>query len=266
LTAPTEASGTWIRRFHPLDDPVCRLVCLPHAGASAIAFYPLSRGLAERHGIEALVVQYPGRLDRGAEPCCEDVAAMAHAVAGELPEWTDRPLAVLGHSMGATVGFELARLMEAGPRAPFRLIVSGQRSPDLQSRAPVSAVASEELVWELARLGGTSAALLSDPELLRMVLPPLRGDYLALSRYRSHPEPLLNCPITALVGEQDPAVPVAALSGWARTTRGPFGTRVFHGGHFYLETRREQFLDEVAGRLEGDLADLIDSESSSANL
>src|ERR1700712_4687720 len=116
---------TWIRRFHESPGASARLVCFPHAGGAATYFYPLSRTLAP--SIEALAVQYPGRQDRRAEPCVDDIHELADLVAPALLEWADRPLALFGHSMGATLAFEVAgRLEKAGVR-PAGLFVSGRR-------------------------------------------------------------------------------------------------------------------------------------------
>jgi surfactin synthase thioesterase subunit len=247
---PQGATDGWLRRFHAVPDPVARLVCCPHAGGSASAFFPLSAELAARARVEVLAVQYPGRQDRRDQPAGHGIGAMARRIAAELSAWSDLPLSVFGHSMGATVGYELARLLDTTrPPGPVQLIVSGQRSPDLQSSRPVAEMDDETLVRELTQLGGTSPALLRDPDVLEMFLPPLRDDYAALRAYRHVPGPRLSCPLTALVGVADPKVAVAEADGWADVSDGPFELRVFEGGHFYLDTFREEFFDTITALL-----------------
>lgn len=92
----------WVRRYHPAPDAPTRLLCLPHAGGSASYYFPASRTLSPR--IEVLAVQYPGRQDRRTEPCVESIDELADKVVDTVKGWTDRPLAVFGHSMGATLG------------------------------------------------------------------------------------------------------------------------------------------------------------------
>ncbi|MDO0929808.1 alpha/beta fold hydrolase [Streptomyces sp. TG1A-8] len=243
-------NDSWLRCFHTVPDPVARLVCCPHAGGSASTFFPLSRELADRSRVEVVAVQYPGRQDRREAPMELGIRAMAARIAEELSAWADRPLSVFGHSMGATVGYELARVLKAtASPGPDQVIVSGQRSPELQSSRPVAELDDDALVRELALLGGTSPELLDDSDVLQMFLPPLRADYAALRAYRHRPEPRLSCPVTALVGASDPKVTVEEAAGWSDVTHGPFDLRIFEGGHFYLDTRREEFTDTVTGLL-----------------
>ncbi len=247
MNLPTDS---WLRRFHPVPDPVARLVCCPHAGGSASSYFTLSKDLAERARVEVVAVQYTGRQDRRTVPAEPDIQSIAARIAEELSGWADRPLSVFGHSMGATIGYELARLLQASDvPGPVRVIVSGQRSPALQSSDPVAARDEEALVRELSERVGGSPELLGDPDVLAMVLAPLRADYAALHAYRHRPGPLLSCPVTALVGASDPQVGADQAAGWSEVTTGPFDLRVLQGGHFYLETSPEEFTDAVVGLL-----------------
>ena len=127
-------SADWIRRYHPAPDAAARMLCLPHAGGSASFFFPMSRDLTPR--VEVLAVQYPGRQDRYQEPCLTSVDDFADQIGAALAdlEWADgadgeRPLALFGHSLGASVAFELTRRLEAAGRKPAVLFVSGRRAP-----------------------------------------------------------------------------------------------------------------------------------------
>src|SRR5206468_2641818 len=87
----------------------CRapLVCFPPASGSASYFFPVSKALAKT--ADVLASQYPGRQDRRTERCIDNVAELAASVTGVLQPWLDRPTVLFGHSLGATVGFEVAR-------------------------------------------------------------------------------------------------------------------------------------------------------------
>ncbi|MDT8911866.1 alpha/beta fold hydrolase [Amycolatopsis sp. PS_44_ISF1] len=245
-----ETSSRWIRRFHRAGDASVRLVCLPHAGGSATAYFPFSRAAAAA-GLDAdvLAVQYPGRQDRRAEPCHETVATLADAIADDLGPRSDRPLALFGHSMGATVGYEVARRLQARGTPLLGLFASACRAPSQQRIEYVHQRDDEGLIAALKELSGTNTAVLGDDELVRMVLPAVRGDYTAVETYRHEAGPELRCPIQVLVGDDDPVTSLAEADAWHRHTTAGCAVEVFPGGHFYLTDGWERVLDTVTGRL-----------------
>ncbi|MFI7663107.1 thioesterase II family protein [Micromonospora parva] len=236
----------WIRSFHPAPG-ACRLLCLPHAGGSSSFFFPLSAALAAEVNMQA--VQYPGRQDRRKEPPLTSIDALADALFRALDLDDDSPLALFGHSMGAVVGFELARRLEAEGRPPVAFFASGRRSPLLPSAEAVHKLGDAGLLAELRRLNGTELALLNDEEILQMIIPSLRADFTAVETYRPAAAPPLTCPVIAMVGDADPRVTVAEAGAWSETTDGRFELLVHPGGHFYLATRKEAVTAQILDRL-----------------
>ncbi|MER6254506.1 alpha/beta fold hydrolase [Streptomyces sp. NPDC001584] len=233
-----------MRRFHPAPDAQFRLVCFPHAGGSATFYFPVAQALAP--GLDVLAVQYPGRQDRRAETCLDDIYELADQVTEALLPWTDRPLALFGHSMGATVAYEVARNLERRGVAPLGLLASGRRAPSCRRDEYVHQRDDEGLVAALKELSGTDAAVLGDEELLRMVLPAVRGDYKAVETYRHREGTRLGCPVTVLVGDSDPVTSLEEAAAWAEHTTGPCEVEVFaDGGHFYLNSQAKEVLKVV---------------------
>ncbi|HEY0699854.1 MAG TPA: alpha/beta fold hydrolase [Micromonospora sp.] len=228
----TNQSDLWIRRLHPELRSGPRLVCFPHAGGSATFFQPLAR---HAPSLDVVGVQYPGRQDRRAEPCLDDIAALADQVSAGLAPWTDRPLVFFGHSMGAVVGYEVARRFQRERTGvPIGLVASGRCAPSIQCGGDVHTRDDRGVVAEIRRLSGTAASLLDDDEIVQMILPATRADYKAVETYRHGPGPRLTCPITAMTGDADPRVTIDEARAWADHTSGPFDLRKFPGGHFYL--------------------------------
>jgi pyochelin biosynthetic protein PchC len=232
-TSPTD-TGLWLRRFGPVRpaDPARPVVvCLPHAGGSAGYFRPLAAQLSQA---DLLAVMYPGRLDRLPEPPAADLHDLAARITGVLGELGDRPLVLFGHSMGAVVAFETARLLTRAGTPPARLFISGRRSP-CQDGVDISPDHTDAgLIRELKALDGTSAALFDDPDVLAMIMPAVRADFRAVAGYRFRDDEPLACPVTALTGDRDPRASVDGVRAWGRHTTGPFELRVLPGGHFFL--------------------------------
>lgn len=223
----------WVRRYHPAPGAPVRLVYFPHAGGTASSCFQLSAALPP--AIEVLALQYPGRQDRFTEPCVESVAEFADEIHRALDGLDDKPLAFFGHSMGATLAYEVARRFQAGASpAPVRLFASGRRAPSIVHPERVHLGGDSGLIAEVRGLAGTDAGILADDDLLELILPAMRADYRAIETYAWTPGPPLTCPVTVLIGDHDPRVDLAEASAWQQHTSGEFTLRVLPGDHFYL--------------------------------
>ncbi|WP_405591115.1 thioesterase II family protein [Streptomyces sp. NBC_01092] len=226
----------WFRRFDSTAEGELTLICFPHAGGAASAYLGLSRALAP--DIDVVAVQYPGRQDRRAEPALTSLTHLARAVAEELTRLPQRPYTFFGHSMGAVVAYETARILAEFDLATAQsLILSGRGAPSRAPRATDRLSGDAALIGEIRRLNGTNGRVLDDPEVLEMVLPTLRADYGALGSYRWLPGPPLDIPLTVMVGSSDPIVTVEDAAGWLAHSTRPGEVLTFEGGHFYLDAR-----------------------------
>ncbi|MEU5404363.1 alpha/beta fold hydrolase [Streptomyces sp. NPDC005963] len=233
-------NNSWFRGFTAPTGDRPLLVCFPHAGGTAAAYIPLARALSAE--FDVVSVQYPGRQDRYAESPFTTLAPLVAAVAAELAHEVardrGRPYALFGHSMGALVAFETARLLiQNGLPAPQRLFLSARGGALCHTGVEGEPWDNADVLADVHRLGGTDQAMLDDPHILEMVLPALRADYRAVATYRWDRGEPITVPVTALIGDQDPLVTVQEARTWGEYTSGDFELRVFRGGHFYLTDR-----------------------------
>jgi pyochelin biosynthetic protein PchC len=242
LMTTTNRNKGWIRKFHQSPGAEFRLVLFPHAGGSANVYFPLSAELSP--AVEVLAVQYPGRQDRSSEPLMTDLNTMADGLSSALRPWAGRRLALFGHSMGATVAFEVARRLPVDA-----LFVSGRRAPGRTVDEGLHRRRDDELVAAIRAMHGPSSALFEEPELIEILLPALRGDFEASETYIHRPGPPIDCPIIGLVGTKDPRVPTEEMSYWAGFTTSAFHLHTFVGGHFYLEAQRPAVAEIVREHL-----------------
>lgn len=239
----------WIRSFHPAAGSHTRLFCFPYAGGAASYYFPFSARLTP--GIEVRAIQYPGRQDRRTEPCIESIPELADIVADAVIDSIDEPYAFFGHSMGAIVAYEVAqRLQRRTGSGPRWLFASARRAPSQGRPENVHLRGDKGLVAELRLLGGTDPRWLDDDELLATILPSVRSDYRAIETYRHVPGPLLDCPITALIGDDDPYTTVDEMVAWREHSTGPFNIHQMPGGHFFVDTHRQEVIDILSSTLE----------------
>jgi surfactin synthase thioesterase subunit len=230
----------WCRRYRSSDDGAEQLICFPHAGGSASFYLPVSVALSP--AVDVVAIQYPGRQDRRHEPLISDITLLADRIHAVLRAARDRPVTFFGHSMGAVVAFEVARRLEADGRSLVRIFASGRRAPSARRNESVHLRDDAGILAEVHSLNGTDSALLQEDEIMRAALPVLRADYRAIEKYTCAPGVAVNCPISALVGEDDPQVTPDEASAWAGHTTGAFDIHMFAGGHFYLVDRSNDVL------------------------
>jgi pyochelin biosynthetic protein PchC len=233
----------WIRRFHPADGAATQLLCLSHAGGAASYFFPVSRALSPE--IDVLAVQYPGRQDRLREPCLDSVEQLADQLVAALRPLTGRPITIFGHSLGATLGFEVAARLQRAGTAPTALFASGRPAPHRTRLDRTHLSDDAGLLANVRALGGTDMSLLDDQDVLRMVLPAIRSDYKAAETYTYRPGPPLACPIIALTGDNDPKVTVDEADAWRTHTSAEFELVVYPGAHFYLNDHVPDILHRI---------------------
>ena len=150
-----------------------------------------------------------------------------------LRERMDRPFAFFGHDLGAIVMFEVVRrLRRAGCPLPSHLFVSATMAPHIYYFPPIHYRPTAKLL-----------------ETLRMFEIPLdageavlRADCGAMASYTYHPEPPLDVPLTAFLGEQDGFVPAEAVRAWKEQTTMSFAVHAYPGDHYFLRSGESDIL------------------------
>jgi surfactin synthase thioesterase subunit len=224
-----------ISRSRFLKEGLIRLVCLPFAGGGSAAYYRWRPAIPS--WIELKPLNIPGHDGRLNERPFTDLRALAVMLADELRSVLDRPLVLLGHSLGGWLAFELAReLRRRGWRPPELMVVAASRAPHVSlAESPIHQLPAQEFLLALERrYGGIAPEISSSPELLQLLLPALRADMQMVETYQYAEESPLKIPILALGGTEDAAISPAQLNAWQRHTTGEFSMRLLPGGHFFL--------------------------------
>jgi medium-chain acyl-[acyl-carrier-protein] hydrolase len=255
VSGPSVASR-WCTTPRPQPGARWRLLCLPHAGAGASAYFAWGAAL-QPAGIEVRAVQYPGRENRLADPLIASAPAMVAALADQWPALAGtEPWALFGHSMGALLGFELAaELARRGATNPPRhLFLSGRNPPPVPPRLPPLGPRSDAdfLAGVAERYGSLPAALLADPEMRALLTPILRADFQLVDDYAGHATTQIDAPLTILGGTRDPFTSPGELADWRHHTRAACRVHLIEGGHFFHQQARGDVLRVIAAGLADD--------------
>lgn len=243
------ADSVWFAQAR--SNPQCRLrlFCFPYAGGGSQIF----RGWAELlpPSIEVCPVLLPGRGGRMREPPLPRISLLVENIASAIRSYLDKPFAFFGHSMGALIGFELARYLRREEKVePVHLFASACRAPQISRlEPPTYGLPDSEFLERLRNLNGTPQEVLEHPELMQLMLPLLRMDFEAVETYRYFTESALSCPISIYGGLQDKEIEREDLEAWREQTTGGFTVRMFDGDHFFIHRAEKSLLGALKREL-----------------
>ena len=233
---PTPAGSPWLVSFPSLPEAPVDLVCFPHAGGGAVVYHPWSVRLRSVAAVRA--VQLPGRETRLRDAPATTIADIVEPVARALSSLgTRRPVVLFGHSFGAILAYEVARLtIAAGEIMPAMLLVSGRPAPHLPDRAPrFSQLDTRAIVFRANEVyGGIPTPLLDEPDFVEAMGSVIRDDLRLADWYSCADVDALGCPIFAAGGLEDRFVSRVELDAWAVCPKVAFTCTQFAGDHFYL--------------------------------
>lgn len=248
----SDAPAKWLLRFPAAPHPQVRLFCLPPAGGGTTLFRDWRQELDA--SVELILVQLPGRETRLDEPPIRDREALVERLGRLLLPEIERPFALFGHSFGALLAFELARLLRRrGWGKPAHLFFSARRAPHvLRNGSQLAHLPDKRLLAAVQRrYGGIPPEIARQPEWMSMILPALRADIAIDESYRYTDEPPLDCPVTVFGGSGDSTLSRAALEAWRIHATQRFTVREFPGDHFFLRSGQSHQLlvQAIAGEL-----------------
>jgi medium-chain acyl-[acyl-carrier-protein] hydrolase len=223
----------------------CRLFCFPYSGAGASVYRTWAVSLAPH--VEVVAIQLPGRESRLKEPLLDDLSTLIEALTLALLPHLDRPFAFFGHSVGALIGFEVARqLRRFDQPLPLQLFASARHAPHLPATTPpIHQLPDADFIAQLRAYNGTPEVVLQNAELMNLFLPILRADLAINETYIYLPEAPLELPITAFGGLQDAQVGEDDLAAWAEQTQGNFQLQMFSGDHFFLKDQQKEIFQAI---------------------
>ncbi len=244
---PKTSPDRWLPFRRPrATPPALRLFCFPNAGGAASMFRRWTRD-ALPAAIEVCPVQLPGRESRLSEAPFTRISPLIDTLEGVIRPHLDLPFVFFGHSMGATVLYELThRLTASGGPLPERLVVAGRRAPHIpDDNDPVHVMADAELIQRLRDYGGTPNEILDNREIMGLVLPAIRADFEVIETHAFASRAPLSMPIEVLGGDGDVDAPQAHLEAWSEHTQASCRVQMFSGGHFFLHEEPEPTLASI---------------------
>ncbi|WP_238191455.1 thioesterase II family protein [Paenibacillus sp. L3-i20] len=231
-----------------------KLFTFPFAGGSSLYYYKWKKQLSSC--IELKTIELAGRGNRLKAPFYETfhdaVEDLYELMINEVQD--DAPFAFFGHSMGCLLSYELAHMLkERSNKEPKVMFMSGRWAPHIERDGMVdSSFPDVQLKARLLELGGTTAELFENQQMVEAFIPILRSDFLLMETYtyNENREPL-TAAINVVTGNKDYDVNQRDLIEWQTHTTGEFSIHKFKGGHFYINDSFDSLLQHINRTLEG---------------
>ncbi|WP_238122266.1 MULTISPECIES: thioesterase II family protein [unclassified Xanthobacter] len=213
------------------------LLALPPAGVGPSLF----RGWARPgRSMNIHPVALPGREVRFNDPLPASLDALADQMAEELQARLTGRYAIFGYSMGALLGYEIARRwVRWGLPGPDMLFVLGCNAPDrmVLDREPFHTLAPHDFQRTLADLGGIHMDILNNPEAMAVFEPILRNDFRICEVYQHDTSgDRLDCPAHVFHADADAFVQWEAACAWSEFITGTTMMHTVEGRHMIAKS------------------------------
>jgi len=212
-----------------------------------------------REGIGLYAIQLPCRGRRFSERAIDRVDTIVKEVTDSLAGLLDLPFALFGHSMGALLAFEVARMIPSryGLTAQV-LFVSAHSAPRILRAEPkISELPEDEFIARILALDGTPHEVFHDPQLRSITLPALRADFRAIEAYEYRAGEPLSCDITAFAGIDDRHFTLDTMIAWESETTASFKFHSIPGGHFFINESQSELLALIIRELSTALLKIV---------
>ncbi len=226
-----------------------KLICFPFAGGNAAYFKKWGEIVGDE--IEIKAIEYPGHGMRLREKLCENISQVIddsfiqiQSILSEEAEYI-----FWGHSFGATVAFEVARLVQEN-KLPYlkALVVTGRNSPCFVAvrEQQIAKLEKHEFIKWLESNGGLPEFILQNRKVLNMYLPVIRNDIHLLENYTFvKKQTVLDIPILTINGNKDLLIEANSLKKWAEQSSSGFRLEEMAGGHLFFAENIRIFIKEI---------------------
>lgn len=219
------------------------LLCFPYAGGGASIYSNWIKKL--QNDVTVCSIQLPGREDRIIEAPYTHMKELLKELNNQIIQLKNNKIFIFGHSMGAKIAYEAAKILEYHNITVNHLIVSGSRVPHIPETNPISHLSDKKFKNKIASFGVTPKEIIQNEDLFNFFLPMLRADFILDETYYNDKIEMLSCPITSFYGKEDQDANYETISKWKEYTKSNFDYETFEGGHFFLKNQEEKVLSKI---------------------
>jgi medium-chain acyl-[acyl-carrier-protein] hydrolase len=234
------------------------LFCFPYAGGSSVIYSKWKPYIEEF--VNLMPVELSGRGRRISERSYSSMNEAVDDVYNIVsPLLDDSPYALLGHSMGCILTFELYnRIRQCKKQEPLHLFLSGRYPPSVhRDEANVHSLPDDEFKEKILSYGGTPSEIFDDKEISKVFVPIIRADYKIIEEYKyTDKGEKINCDMSVFCGSRDIISTKEESLLWRDFANKSFKFYEFDGGHFFIHDYTREIADIINRILNAHFRDL----------
>ncbi len=217
------------------------MIVFPHAGGGTMFYKKFVKSFKKT---ELSIIQYPGREDKYDQHMPDSLCKLADELFKEYREWFKNDFVIWGHSMGSTVGYEVAKRCEKElHNSPIAFFSSGAEAPCSESTEKEKAMLESKEAFEefINVYGGIDDQLKGDKDFCDFFYPIIRGDVKVAYNYKDSEFIKLHCPLRLIEGTDD----VCRIDKWKLYTNYDINIKYHKGGHFFINDYKQEVADYI---------------------
>jgi surfactin synthase thioesterase subunit len=216
-----------------------QIFLLHFAGGNCYSFHFLKKHFEPE--IQFIPLELPGRGKRMLEPFLTERELAVQDYSEQIRQKRNaQPFVIYGHSMGASLGLEVAAAFVKTGDLPSALVVSGKAWPITGTNHQRYLASEHDFKEGLRTLGRTPENVLENKKLFDYFSKAMRADFEIVEKKKiAGLENLrLPFPIIAVMGHMDEGV--AEIEQWQRLSSKKGHSEILPGGHFFIHDHPER--------------------------
>jgi len=219
-----------------------QLFCFPYAGGGATMYLPWRDKISK--DIELFAIQLPARGELFLEEPITNMDILVERLYQEILPYLRRPFAFFGHSMGGVIAYALLKKIEQNSnyRANF-IVISASKPPFEYYGKDEHLLDNQALKSKLVSHNATPKEVLESDELMELILPIYRADLELVGSYNPPKTPKVQSKAYLFNGIED--MSKERIMQWSNYFREIAEYYEFNGGHFFINTHRDEVFRRV---------------------
>lgn len=185
-----------------------KLFCLPSAGAQASMYHDMKKALEGE--IQIIPIEYPGHGFRIGEPLINTMEQLCNECIKMIElalDYQNEPFMVLGHSMGAMLGYQMEEKLRQKGDNIEKLILCACQAPNfwIDYIADIENMSDDEFLEYVSSLGGIPEELVDNAFFKDIYTHIIRNDFMMIKKHIPNIS-VVSTPIVFINGTRDKLV------------------------------------------------------------